>query len=459
MSKAYVLVVDDEPDIRELVREILEDEGYAVATAESADQARSLLRERTPQLVLLDIWMPGDDGISLLREWAQGGVCPFPVVMISGHGTVETAVEATRHGAMDFVEKPLSMGKLLATVEQALNAPDAVAAPAGAPAAVVEPVGRSSAMRDLREQAERLAGTDSWVLISGEPGSGRKCLGRYIHSLSERRSGPLVEVAAGTIAGQSAAHELFGQVRGDQVIPGRLEAAAGGTLILDGAADLDAEAQTRLASAIDAGSFQRVGGSERLSLDVRMIAISRRDLTAEAHAGRFRPDLAYALSVIPLTVPPLREHAEDIPELVVFQVDRLVEREQLGYRRFTVAAQNRLRNHHWPGNVQELHNLVQRLLVLGDGIDIEVGEVEAALTERPAAVGGDSDWPQALALPLREARERFERDYLQRQLQRADGSVAQLARLAGMERTHLYRKLRALGIDPREGGESGGGRA
>ncbi len=459
MSKAYVLVVDDEPDIRELVREILEDEGYAVATAESASQARSLLRERTPQLVLLDIWMPGDDGISLLKEWAQGGVCPFPVVMISGHGTVETAVEATRHGAMDFVEKPLSMGKLLATVEQALAAPGAVGTPGDAPAPVIEPVGRSSAMRDLREQAERLAGTDSWVLISGEPGSGRKCLGRYIHSLSERRSGPLVEVAAGTIAGQSAAQELFGQVRRSQVIPGRLEAAAGGTVILDGAADLDAEAQTRLASAIDAGSFQRVGGSERIPLDVRMIAISRRDLTAEAQAGRFRPDLAYALSVIPLTVPPLREHAEDIPELVAFQVDRLVEREQLGYRRFTVAAQNRLRNHGWHGNVQELHNLVQRLLVLGDGIDIEVEEVEAALSQRPAVTGGESDWPQALALPLREARERFERDYLQRQLQRADGSVAQLARLAGMERTHLYRKLRALGIDPREGGESGGGRA
>lgn len=456
MTKAYVLVVDDEPDIRELVREILEDEGYEVTTAESAVAARAVLQERSPQLVLLDIWMPGEDGISLLKEWAQAGVCPFPVVMISGHGTVETAVEATRHGAIDFVEKPLSMGKLLATVEQALKAP--AAEPAAAPVSVIEPVGRSAVMRGLREQAERLAATDSWVLITGEPGSGRKCLGRYIHGLSGRRAGPLVEVAAGTLAGESAAVELFGQERDGQIVPGRLEAAAGGTLILDGAADLDAGAQTRLASAIEAGRFQRVGGAAQIPLDVRMIAVTRYDPAAEARAGRFRQDLADALSVIPLAVPPLREHAEDIPELVAFHVDRLVETEQLGYRRFTVAAQNRLRNHHWQGNVQELHNLVQRLLVLGDGVDIEVGEVEEAIAQRPPdRLGGD--WPQALDLPLREAREHFERAYLQKQLQRAEGSVAQLARLAGMERTHLYRKLRALGIDPRDAGETGGGRS
>lgn len=456
MTKAYVLVVDDEPDIRGLVREILEDEGYEVATAESARQARSLLRERRPALVLLDIWMPGDDGISLLKEWAQGGVCPFPVVMISGHGTVETAVEATRHGAIDFVEKPLSMGKLLATVEQALTAREAPESEP-APAPVIEPVGRSAAMRGLREQAERIAGTDSWVLITGEPGSGRKCLARYIHSLSARRAGPLIEMAAGTIAGESAAQELFGQEQGERVVPGQLEAAAGGTLILDGAADLDAGAQTRLASAIDAGGFQRVGGSRKVPLDVRMIAVAEDDPAVEARAGRFRQDLAYALGVIPVSVPPLRDHAEDIPELVAFYVDRLVETEQLGYRRFSVAAQNRLRNHPWHGNIQELQNLIQRLLVLGDGIDIEVGEVEQALEHRhPERIG--NDWSAALELPLREAREHFERVYLQKQLQRAEGSVARLARLAGMERTHLYRKLRALGIDPREGGETGGGR-
>jgi DNA-binding NtrC family response regulator len=278
----------------------------------------------------------------------------------------------------------------------------------------------------------------------------------------------LIEVAAGTIAGQAAAEELFGVEDAGGIAVGRLEAAAGGTLIVDGVADLDAEGQTRLAAAIEAGSFQRVGGTARIPLDVRMLTITRDDLNAEVAAGRFRRDLSYALGVVPMSVPPLRDHAEDIPELVQFYVDRLVEAERLAYRRFTVAAQNRLRNHDWPGNVMELRNLVQRLLVLGDGLEIDVDEVERALhsasTEpEPAA---DSSWPppptldlplreareqfETLDLPLREAREQFERAYLQQQLQRAGGSVAQLARLAGMERTHLYRKLRALGIDPRE---------
>lgn len=457
MSKAHVLVVDDEPDIRELVREILEDEGYTVTTAESAAEARAARVERQPDLALLDIWMPGEDGISLLKDWASGGGPGFPVVMISGHGTVETAVEATRQGAVDFVEKPLSMGRLLATVEQALSHADA--APASAAAAeFIIPVGRSTRMRELREQAERVAASDSWILITGEPGSGRKCLARYIHGISPRRQGPLVEVSAGTIAADSAAEELFGREHGGRILPGRLEAAAGGTLVLDEASELDAEAQTWLASAIDAGGFQRVGGSSWVAMDARIISTSRQDLTAAVATGHFRQDLCYALSVIPISVPALREHAEDIPELVAFYVDRLVESERLAYRRFTVAAQNRLRNHDWPGNVRELRNLIQRLLVLGDGLDIDVAEVEAALAAGQGGVAAE-DWSPALALdlPLREAREQFERAYLQQQLLRAGGSVAQLARLAGMERTHLYRKLRSLGIDPRDGGDSTGG--
>lgn len=451
MSKANVLVVDDEPDIRGLVREILEDEGYDVATAESAGDARAMVQRQRPDLVLLDIWMPGEDGISLLREWSSGGAPDWPVVMISGHGTVETAVEATRHGATDFVEKPLSMGKLLVTVDKAL-AQGAAATAQSSLTPVIEPIGRGEAMQHLREQAKRVAHSDSWVLIHGEPGSGRKCLARYLHSLSQRASGPLIEIAAGTIAGQAAAEELFGVEDAGGIAVGRLEAAAGGTLIVDGVADLDAEGQTRLAAAIEAGSFQRVGGTARIALDVRMLTITRDDLNAEVAAGRFRRDLCYALGVVPMSVPPLREHAEDIPELVQFYVDRLVEAEQLAYRRFTVAAQNRLRNHDWPGNVMELRNLVQRLLVLGDGLEIDVEEVELALHGASTESEQSVSWPPppALDLPLREAREQFERAYLQQQLQRAGGSVAQLARLAGMERTHLYRKLRALGIDPRE---------
>lgn len=453
MSKPFVLVVDDEPDIRDLVKEILEDEGYAVETAESATAARAALRTRTPELVLLDIWMPEEDGITLLKDWAASGALRFPVVMISGHGTVETAVEATRLGAVDFVEKPLSMAKLLVTVDQALKAglPGARTETSAVEPEGIEPVGRSRGMQHLREQARRIAGSDSWVLVTGEAGAGKRCFARYIHALSGRS--PRVELAAGSIAGEAAAEELYGSEHNGRVTKGRLEAATGGTLIIDEVADLDAMAQKRLVSAIEEGGFQRHGGAQRVPLDTRIIALTRKDLPRAVQQGRFREDLYYHLNVVPVAVPALRDHVEDVPELLSFYVDHLVEREHLPYRRFTVAAQNRLRNHGWPGNVRELRNLVQRLLILGEGLDITVDEVERTLArhEAPPEVA-DAVSGLSLDMPLREAREAFERLYLQHQLQRADGSVAQLARLTGMERTHLYRKLRALGLHPKEGG-------
>lgn len=454
MTASRVLVVDDEPDIRHLVKDILEDEGYEVDTAESAEKARGMLRSgQRPDLVLLDIWMPEEDGITLLKEWCGERGTPFPVVMISGHGTVETAVEATRLGAVDFVEKPLSMGKLLATVEQALAHGERSG---GLGASVVsepgELVGRSHVMRQLREQARRVAATESWVLVSGEAGSGKKCFARHLHAAMPSRA-PFVEVAGGAISGPDAAEELFGVEREGHVRRGRLETAGSGMLVIDEVADMDDAAQRRLLSAIEAGGFQRVGGTATVALAARVVTLTRKDLAAEVAAGRFREDLYFHLSVVPINMPPLRDHVEDIPELLTFYVDWLVEREGLSYRRFSVAAQNRLRNHPWPGNVRELRNLVQRLLVLGEGLDIEVAEVEQALTALDAPTGDvDSLATISLDLPLREAREAFERVYLQHQLRRAQGSVAQLARLTGMERTHLYRKLRALGIDPKEVG-------
>ena len=445
MSAAYVLVVDDEPDIRGLVQEILEDEGYEVATAANAAEARERYLARRPDLVLLDIWMPDVDGISLLREWFREEHDPPPVVMISGHGNVETAVEATRLGALDFLEKPLSMGKLLVTVERSLAADrQRGAASAGAPPAeVVEPVGHSRALRELRERAKRLAASDSWVLISGEPGSGKKCLARYLHSLGPVPQGPLVELAATELDEYLARHRSGAPV---------LQRARGGTLLLDEVAALDPEAQARLLGALH--SADALKAREGAGGELRVIAVTCADLDAEARAGRFRDDLLHLLKVVPLAVPPLREHVEDVPDLLGFFVDHLVEREGLRYRRFTVAAQNRLRNHGWPGNVRELRNLVQRLLVLGEGVDIDVGEVNAALEESRRGPAAPVDLVAGVSLdqPLREAREEFERLYLQHQLRRAEGSVARLARLTGMERTHLYRKLRALGIDPKEGG-------
>lgn len=452
MSAAYVVVVDDEPAIRELVREILSDEGYSVATADSADEARRLVASQEPDLVLLDIWMPGEDGISLLKDWVEAGQ-RFPVVMISGHGTVETAVEATRLGALDFIEKPLSMGKLLATVDDALRTPEPASTASGgdADSDVVVPVGRSQLIEACRSRAARLAATPGAVVVEGEAGSGKTCFARYLHSLGASHAGPLKELPAASLVGEDAATELFGHVDGGT---GWLQAAAGGTLIIDEIADLDATAQSRLASAVTAERFQPVGGTETLPLSARLVLTTRKDLGAAVAAGAFREDLYYKLAVLTLTVPPLREHVEDVPELTAFFVDRLVEEQGLPYRRFTVAAQNRLRNHAWPGNVRELRNLVHRLLAVGDGLEVDVDEVEAALGPGSGADHADTAdaWQSLLDLPLREARDAFEREYLQYQLQRAGGSVAQLARLTGMERTHLYRKLRSLGIDPRESG-------
>lgn len=448
MTAAYVVVVDDEPAIRELVREILSDEGYSVATADSAEQARQLVSEREPDLVMLDIWMPGEDGISLLKEWV-GAAMSFPVVMISGHGTVETAVEATRLGAVDFIEKPLSMGKLLATVDEALQ-PDPETPSGRKPEgpSPVTPVGRSEVLEACRSHIARLAGTSGSVLIDGEAGSGKTCFARYLHGMSVGEDGPLVELPAGALRGKDVARELYGEADGS---PGWLETAGGGTLIIDEIADLDDEAQVCLASALASGGFQRHGARRTQPLQARLVALTRKDLGALVAAGRFREDLYYKLAVMTLTIPPLRDHVEDIPELTTFFVDQLSEEQSLPYRRFTVAAQNRLRNYGWPGNVRELRNLVQRLLALGEGLEVEVDEVEAALDAQAAAPAGGGDYPQGLLdMPLRDAREAFEREYLQYQLRRAEGSVAQLARLTGMERTHLYRKLRSLGIDPRE---------
>jgi len=456
MTGQHILVVDDEPDIRNLVQEILEDEGYEVSAAENAAQAREQRRLRRPDLVLLDIWMPDEDGISLLKEWQEPGGLPFPVIMISGHGTVETAVEATRLGAYDFIEKPLSLAKLLLIVQRALEADQLQRENVGLRQQAIrarEPIGSSQLMQNLREQARRVAHHDTWVLITGEPGAGKHTLARYIHSQSARRDRPFVEVAVASLAHEEGAGELFGRERGDRIRYGLLEQANGGVLYLDEVADMDLPMQGRLLSALESQSFTRVGGDEPVRVNVRVIAASQHDLAAAAKAGRFREDLYYRLGVVPLEVPPLREHPSDVPELLRYYVDLLNTREGLAYREFSVASQNRLRNYHWPGNVRELYNLVQRLLIMGSELEIELAEVEAALGSPPPEVvsgAGDQEMAALLDLPLREAREQFEREYLLKQLQRVGGNVTRLAERVGLERTHLYRKLRSLGIDPKK---------
>jgi DNA-binding NtrC family response regulator len=453
MSAPHILVIDDEPEIRNLVKEILEDEHYHVWVAENGETARRALRDRRPNLVLLDIWMPDIDGISLLKEWMQNEELPCPVIMMSGHGTVETAVEATRLGAYDFLEKPLSLAKLLLTVQRALEANKLREENQGLrrhTLVVQEPVGRSPLMQRLREQVKRIAQHDTWVLITGESGSGRETFARYLHTQSSRKDGPFVDVGVSSITRGNAPQELFGSEEGGVVHYGALEQAGGGTLFLSEVAEMDLEVQAQLLGALDTGSFLRVGGNSPVELDVRIIAATQRNLDDEVQAGRFREDLFFHLNVVPLNVPPLREHREDVPDLLSFYVDQFVAQEKLPYRHFNVAAQNFLRNYHWPGNVRELRNLVQRLLILGTGNDISMDEVETAIGTTDAAREQTIANPIGFDQPLRQAREQFEKAYLEYQLEKHQGNVSRMANEVGMERTHLYRKLRSLGIEIKE---------
>jgi two-component system nitrogen regulation response regulator NtrX len=452
MTAARILVVDDEADIRGLLKEILTEEGYEVEVAADATEARTARAMHAFDLVLLDIWMPDTDGITLLREWSVSAGYHCPVVMMSGHGTVETAVEATRLGAFDFVEKPLSLTKLLRTVERALDAGRRKRLSERTPdASLAVPIGKSKLTVALREQVRQAASSTSPVMLLGELGCGREAYARYLHALSARSAKPFFMVAAASLGADPAA-VLFGSESGGGVVPGAFEQAAGGSLYLNGLEDLTAEAQRVLVGAIEQSGYTRVGGRERLPINVRWISSAQDGLESRAAAEPFRRDLIAHLNVITLRVPPLRDYAEDVPDLLRYYVDRLVDQQHLPLRRFGVAAQNRLRNYPWPGNLGELKSLVQRVLILGTGEEIRLEEIE-----RELAVKTGPDEPlvkqDLLALPLREAREQFERAYLQQQLLLCNGKVGQLAKRVGMERTHLYRKLRALGVDFRQLGD------
>jgi DNA-binding NtrC family response regulator len=449
MSAAHILVVDDEVEIRGLLQEILSDEGYDVDVAANAAEARALCAEHHPDLILLDIWMPDADGITLLREWQQADI-GAQIVMMSGHGTVETAVEATRLGAFDFVEKPLSLAKLLRTVERALESARNKRQPTRILSSpLLGPIGKSRAVQALRSQAQQIAPHSAPVLIVGEPGSGRESLARYIHSLSSRAQGPFISLVAAGVSEDQASTMLLGNEAQGSAQPGVLEQAAGGVLFIKGLEDLNSVAQGILLAALETKSITRVGGTTPIPLDVRIISSGSARLLSTDSPTAVRMELLSQLNVITLHVPPLREYAQDVPELLRHFVDRLVDEEQLPFRRFSVAAQNRLRNYPWPGNVRELSNLVKRLLILGDNEEISLEEIERELAAQNAA-NEPLVKQDLLAMPLREAREHFERAYLQQQLILCNGKVGQLAKRVGMERTHLYRKLRSLGVDFRQ---------
>ena len=457
MRASQILVVDDEADIRGMVQEILTEEGYEVRVAGNAAEARAARAQGDPDLMLLDIWMPDMDGISLLREWTRDGALAFPVVMMSGHGTVETAVEATRLGAVDFVEKPLSLAKLLRTVEQAVESGRENRTKHGLHGRpLLEPVGKSRQMQALRDQLRRLAPHEAAVMLVGEPGSGRETLARYLHALSPRAAGPFVNVSLAGLGLRDVLESLCGREGGES--PGCFEQARGGTLFLGDLSDMPAEVQAALLGVLEQGAYTRVGSQAARTLDVRIVSAAELRIEVQLDQALFRRDLYTRLAAVALRVPALREYREDVPELLRYYTDLLVDQHGLAYRRFSVAAQNRLRNYPWPGNVRELQNLVQRVLMLGGEGEVTLEEVEAAIAPLAAGEGEALVQQDILAMPLREAREHFERAYLEQQLQLCGGKVGKLAERVGMERTHLYRKLNSLGIDFRQlGGDEGEG--
>ena len=421
-DKNTILVVDDEPDIRDLIKDILDDEGYQVSTAENGEAARLALSQHRPDLILLDIWMPDIDGITLLKEFKQHDP-KLTIVMMSGHGTIETAVEATRLGACDFIEKPLSMAKLLRGVEVALE--NQTKQSEKQQLEVQKPVGKSPQIALLLDQAQRVAKHAMPILLLGEGGTGKHCFARHLHSLGQFSTGKFIELTAESFPLDSL----------------KLSALVDNTcLYIDDIALLSDKAQAL---------FLHMLESKKLD-NCQLICASQHSLEQAVNAGTFQESLLFQLNSITLAIPPLRDHIEDIPELVQHFIDQLTTQSDLPYRHFTVAAQNRLRNHPWSGNVLELRNIIQRLLLLGESDDINEDDIAQTLKESGENQGNSNNTSIDYDLPLREAREQFERIYLLHQLQQTDGNVGKAAKLAGMERTHLYRKLRSLDIDTKQ---------
>ncbi|PLR06998.1 sigma-54-dependent Fis family transcriptional regulator [Caulobacter flavus] len=451
---ADVLVVDDEVDIRDLVAGILEDEGYAVRTAADADQALAALRARKPALLVLDIWMQGGgmDGLELL-DMVKTLDADLPVIMISGHGNIETAVSAIKRGAYEFLEKPFKSDRLLLVVERALEAANLkrenrrLRAQSFASDGLM---GKSQAAQALRQMIAKVAPANSRVLVAGPPGSGKELVARLIHGASARTRAEFVAVSAAGMAPERLDVELFGE-EGEGGRPrkiGVFERAHGGTLYLDEVADMPRETQSRILRVLVEQRFRRVGGDSDVQVDVRVISSTSRDLREEIAAGRFREDLFHRLNVVPVRVPGLAERREDIPELIAYFIERISEATGMQRRRLGEDALATLQVQAWPGNVRQLRNNVERMLILaaGEPGDLITAEMLNA-SEQPSSGGsGAIGAERIIALPLREARELFEREYLNAQILRFGGNISRTANFIGMERSALHRKLKSLGV-------------
>jgi two-component system, NtrC family, nitrogen regulation response regulator NtrX len=450
---ADILVVDDEADIRDLVSGILDDEGYAVRTASNAEAALAAIRARRPSLLLLDIWMQGGgmDGLELLDVVKQMDA-DMPVVMISGHGNVETAVSAIKRGAYDFLEKPFKSDRLLLVIERALESSQLKRENRRLRAQTITPdglIGRSQPAQQLRQLIAKVAPANSRIMISGPPGAGKELVARLIHAHSPRAKNEFVAIAAAGMTPERVDSELFGE-EGEGGRPSKIgvfERAHGGTLYLDEICDMPRETQGRILRVLVDQSFRRVGGGQDVQVDVRVVSSTSRDLRSEIADGRFREDLFHRLNVVPVRVPGLSERREDIAELVDYFVERISEATGLPKRRLAEDAVATLQVHLWPGNVRQLRNNVERLLILATGdpdepITAEMLPSEVAASAAAGAIGAE----RIIALPLRDAREVFEREYLNAQIMRFGGNISRTAAFIGMERSALHRKLKSLGV-------------
>ena len=458
---ADILVVDDEVDIRELVAGILSDEGYAVRTASNSEEALAGIRARKPALLILDIWMQGGgmDGLELL-DMVKELDPDLPVIMISGHGNIETAVSAIKRGAYDFLEKPFKSDRLLLVVQRALEALALRRENRRLRVQTLTPdgmIGRSQAVQQLRQLIAKIAPTNSRILIAGPPGSGKELVARMIHVGSQRAQGEFVAIAAAGMTPERVDLELFGE-EGESGRPSKIgvfERAHGGTLYLDEACDMPLETQGRILRVLIEQRFRRLGGAQDVQVDVRVVSSTSRDLREEIAAGRFREDLFHRLSVVPVRVPGLAERREDIAELVEYFVDRISGAQGLPKRILGEDAIATLQVHDWPGNVRQLRNNIERLLILATGDPGEVITAEMLPAEVAAAGAAGAVGPERIiALPLRDAREVFEREYLNAQIMRFGGNISRTAAFIGMERSALHRKLKSLGVASR-GAENG----
>src|SRR3954453_7723384 len=451
-----ILIVDDEADIRMLIAGILRDEGYATREAADSEEALAAVHTRQPTLVILDIWLQNSplDGIQILQQM-QADMASVPVVMISGHGTIETAVEAIKIGAYDFIEKPFKSDRLLLVVARAIEAAQLrqenaeLRLRAGGE---LDLVGASPAINQLRQQIGRGAPARRRGLVAGAPGSGKEVVGRLLHARSRRAEGPFVAINCATMHPDRLEIELFGSEGNDGSTPrkiGTFERAHGGTLFLDEVADMPLETQGKIVRALQEQTFERVGGSSRVEVDVRVVASSNRELGGEISAGRFREDLFYRLSVVPIRLPPLRDRREDIPLMARHFMARASEAARLAPREFGEDAMAALQAYTWPGNVRQLRNVIDWLLIMAPGDAREPLRADMLPNEITAIAPTVVKWDKGseiMTLPLRDAREVFEREYLIAQVTRFGGNISRTAAFVGMERSALHRKLKSLGV-------------